>query len=100
MTAIVIISSECDLRIEAHHRNRPCKTKLSLYKPLLSLSSHLKQLYISNKTECFSYRGKCGVHGVIISVTRILNWFVVVLGGIPVFLARYGIDVPPVLMYH
>ena len=84
MAAIVVISSEhdhnivisSDLRIEAHHRNQLCKTKLSLYKPLLSLSSHLKQLYISNKTECFSYRGKCGVHGVIISVTKILNWFV------------------------
>ena len=27
------------------------------------ISNHcLKQLYISHKTECFSYKGECGVH--------------------------------------
>ena len=25
--------------------------------------SHLKQLYIGNKTECFSYKGGCGIYG-------------------------------------
>ena len=26
-------------------------------------NSHLKQLYISNKMECFSYEGVCNIHG-------------------------------------
>ena len=39
------------------------KNKLALYKPFLHLYSHLKQLYISNKTKCFSYKGGCGVCG-------------------------------------
>ena len=46
MAAIVIISRKCGLRIEVHHRNQPCKTKLFLYKPLLHIYSHSKQLYI------------------------------------------------------
>ena len=60
MAAVVVIGRGRGVRIEACHRNQPCKTKLSLYKPLLSLT---QQLYISNKTECFSYRGGCGVCG-------------------------------------
>ena len=36
MAAVVIIGSGCGLRFEARHRNQPCKTKLSLYKHLLS----------------------------------------------------------------
>ena len=39
------------------------QTKLWLYKPLLLLNCQLKQLYISEKTERFIYRGGCGVHG-------------------------------------
>ena len=34
-----------------------------LYNMLLSLYEPLKQLYISNKMECFSYKGQCDVHG-------------------------------------
>ena len=49
MAAIVIISRECGLRIEVHHRNQPCKTKLFLYKPFLHNYSHSKQLYIHAK---------------------------------------------------
>ena len=40
----------------------PNKTKLALDKPQqFHFKNHLKQLYISNKTECFSYKGECGV---------------------------------------
>ena len=60
MAAIVDIVSRRGLRIEARHRNQPNKSKLALYKPLLHLYSHLKQPYISNKTERFSYKGVRG----------------------------------------
>ena len=63
MAAIVGIVSRCGLRIEARRRNQPNKSKLVLYKPLLRLYSHLKQLPISNKTKRFSYKGVCGMHG-------------------------------------
>ena len=63
MTAIVGIVSSPDLTIEASHRNQPNKSKLALYKPLLHFYNHLKQLYISNKMECFSYKGGCSIHG-------------------------------------
>ena len=63
MAAVVGIVSRRGLRIEVCHRNQPNKSKLALYKPLLCLYSHLKQLYISNKTKHFSYKGGCGVLG-------------------------------------
>ena len=63
VTAIVGIDSRHGLRIETHHRNQPNKSKLALYEPLLYFYSHLKQLYISKKMECFSYKGGCGVRG-------------------------------------
>ena len=63
MAAIVSIVRRCGLRNEMHCRNQPNKSKLALYKPLLCLYSHLKQLYISNKTKRFSYKGGCGVCG-------------------------------------
>ena len=63
MVAIVSINSRRGLRIEAHHRNQPNKSKLALYKSLLHFYSHLEQLYISNKTEHFSYKGGCGMRG-------------------------------------
>ena len=63
MAAIVSIISRRGLRIEACHRNQPNKSKLALYNPLLHLYSHLKQLYTSNKTKRFSYKGGCGGHG-------------------------------------
>ena len=66
MAAIFGINSRCGLRIEACHRNQPNKSKVALYKSLLHFYSHLKQLYISNKTECFSYKG-----GVACGRTRI-----------------------------
>ena len=63
MAAIVGIVNRCCLTIEARCtcRSQPNKSKLALYKPLLHFYSHLKQLYISNKTERFSYKGGCGV---------------------------------------
>ena len=60
MAAEVDIVSRRGLRIEAHRRNQPNKSKLALYKPLLCLYSHLKQSYISNKPERFSYKGVPG----------------------------------------
>ena len=63
MAAIVGIDSRHGLRMEAHRRNQPNKSKLALYKPLLHFYSHLKQLYIRNKMECFRYKGGCGMHG-------------------------------------
>ena len=67
MAAIVVISSEHGLRIEAHCKNQPDKSKLALYKPLLSLQQSFKQQYIRNKTECFRYiyKGGCGVQGIV-----------------------------------
>ena len=61
MGAIVGIDSRRGHRIEACHRNQPNKCKLALYKPLRHFCNHLKQLYISKKTELLSYKGGCGV---------------------------------------
>ena len=63
LAAIVDIVSRRGLTIGARRRNQPNKSKLSLYKPLLGLYSHLKQPYISNKTKRFSYKGGRGVRG-------------------------------------
>ena len=62
MAAIVNIVSKRGLKNEAHHRNQLNKSKLALYKPLVYFYSNLKQLYMSNKTEHFSYKGGYGVH--------------------------------------
>ena len=59
MAAIISIVSRHGLRNEVLCRNQHNKSKLALYKPLLDFYS---QLYISNKTECFSYKCGCGVH--------------------------------------
>ena len=58
VAAVVIISN-----IEECCRKQTCKTKLLLYKPGALFYSNLKQLYISNKTEDFSYKGGYGVCG-------------------------------------
>ena len=61
MAAVVGIISGRDLSIHTHRENRV--SYIALYKPLLHCSSYLKQLYLSNKTECFSFkdrRGWCG----------------------------------------
>ena len=50
---------ELNCVVETNLRN---KNKIALYKLLLHLYSHLKQLYISNKTERLSYKGGRGVH--------------------------------------
>ena len=63
MVDIVGIISRRGLRIEVHHRNQPNKSKLALHKALLYFYNHLRQLYISNKMERFSYKGGYGVHG-------------------------------------
>ena len=56
MAAIVGIVSRHGITIEVCCRNQPNKRKLALYKPLFHFYSHLKQLYMSNKTERFSYK--------------------------------------------
>ena len=63
MAAIVGIIGRRGLRIELCHRNYPNKSKLSLYSHSFHFNSHLKQLYISNKMEQFSYKDRCGIHG-------------------------------------
>ena len=63
MATIVGIDSRRGLRIEVRRKNQTNKSKLVLYKPLLHFYSHFKQLYISNKTEHFSYKGGCDVCG-------------------------------------
>ena len=60
MAAVVVIGSGCGLTIGALRRNQPNKSKLVLYKLLLS---RFKQLYTSSKTEHFSYKDGCGRHG-------------------------------------
>ena len=63
MVTVVSIASRRGFTIEACHGNLPKKTKLPMYKLLLSLKSHLKQLYISsNKTEHFGYKSGCSIH--------------------------------------
>ena len=56
------------LTIEAGHRNQ---LKLALYKPWIYFYSHLKYLYISNKTEHFSC--KLGVAYVGMCILRLLK---------------------------
>ena len=63
MAAIISIVSRRGLRIEVHCRNQSNKSKLALYTLLLHFYSHLKQLYISNQTDHFTYKGGCDVHG-------------------------------------
>ena len=72
MTAVVGIVNRYGLRIAVCHSNQPNKTKLSLYKCYFHFSNHLKQLYISNRMERFSYKGGCGI-----CVSRYLknSWF-------------------------
>ena len=52
-TIIVNIISRHNLRVYACH--------LALYNPLLLFNSHLKHLYISNKTEHCSDKSGCGI---------------------------------------
>ena len=61
MIAVVIISSGHGLKIKVCHRNQPFKT-ISYHLQGVNcfyFYSCLKQLYVSKKTECFSYRGGC-----------------------------------------
>ena len=62
-TAFISLVYRLGLIIKQHHINQPNKSKLALYNPLLHFYSQLKQLYISNKMECFNYKGGCGICG-------------------------------------
>ena len=57
MATVVIIDDGCGLRVEACHINHPNKSKLSLYKPLLSFNIPFKEVYTSNKTERLICKG-------------------------------------------
>ena len=61
MADIVGIIRRHGLTIKKCHSNQ--LTKLALCEPLIHFNNHLKQLYINNKMECFSYKGWCVVHG-------------------------------------
>ena len=60
MAAVVIINSECCLRLKACCRNQPNKSKVVLYMYIscyFHFNSSFKELYIRNKMEHFSYKG-------------------------------------------
>ena len=61
VAALVGIVSRHGLSIDAWFENQANKHKLALYKPSIHFNTSLEQLYISNKMECFSYKGRCGV---------------------------------------
>ena len=63
IAAVIDIVTRYGLSIYACHRHQSHKIKLVLYKPSIHFNSRLKQLYISNKMERFSYKGGCGVCG-------------------------------------
>ena len=59
--AIVSVDSRRGLTITVHRRNQSNKSKLVHLNLLLSFSQSIKQLYISNEIEHFSYSGGCGM---------------------------------------
>ena len=61
MMYILCCSHNCWCRTEVRHKYQMNMSKLSLYKPLLSLNISFKQLYTSHKMKSFSYKGVCGV---------------------------------------
>ena len=61
MTTVVSIVNGRGFGIDTCHGNQPDNTKLALYKALIYSNSHQKQLYLSNKTQHFSYEGGCNV---------------------------------------
>ena len=64
MAAVVVINDGRGFRVEAHRINQPSK---SISYRCISYYCHFnipfKQLYTSNKTKHFSYRGGCSMHG-------------------------------------
>ena len=61
MAIVVVIINGLGLGIDTRRRHYPTKSCLALYKGLIHCNSHYKQPYLSNKTECFSYKGGCGI---------------------------------------
>ena len=58
MASVVSIVSRHGLTIEMLCRNQPKKSKLALYNLLIHYIGSLKQFYVSNKAECFSYKSR------------------------------------------
>ena len=54
MAAIVGIDSGCGLRNKTHCRHQVNKSKLALYKLLLSLQGSLKWVYICKMMDCLT----------------------------------------------
>ena len=67
IVAIHSMVSGHGLSNDAHHRNQPNKSQLTLYKLLSCFNSRLRHMHISNKTQHFSCKGGCcwGEHTVI-----------------------------------
>ena len=61
MATVVVIVNGRGLGIDMRRRHLPTKSQLALYKAVIHCNSRSKQLYSSNKTERFSYKGGCGV---------------------------------------
>ena len=74
MAAVVVIDDGHGLTVEVRRINQP-KLSLSSYKPVsyhcirryFHSNIPFKQLHTSNKMQCFSYKGGCGVHGLYLS---------------------------------
>ena len=73
---IIGIVSRHGLGIEACYRNQPNKVSYHCISHCFHFKSSVKQLYISNKTECFSYKGGYGIHECmcIEAFTKELVW--------------------------
>ena len=60
MAVVVNIVSGHDISIHTRRENYLNKSNLALYKLLLYYNKHFKQVQLSNKTEHFSFKGRCG----------------------------------------
>ena len=62
MAIVVGIVNGCGRGIDRVVETNPRRySYVALYKVLIHCTSYLKQLYLDKKTECFSYKGGCGV---------------------------------------
>ena len=60
MAVVVGIFSGRGINLHARRGNWHNKSKLALYKLFIHGNNHLKQLYLINKAEHCSYKGRCG----------------------------------------
>ena len=62
-TAVVVIGSGCSIRVEVHRRINLVRLSFCFTSHFFQFYHCLTHFYISNKMECFCYRGGCGVCG-------------------------------------